>query len=234
MNRHEHSGRSAVGAAAGHLMPGWPAGGPSDGWVGTRELPGYRAGQVVVKLADLPGVAAHHLYFDLLLLDADGRTDDTHSGPCAAMQRGQSLDLRSRFVRVVAELLRHAPDAGRGLAGLGAALTHIREYGIEGARLAAAAQQLDVACSDAALAASLSHMLVLSLGEDEAHYVMQGVLHKLARIQVLDPATLQRSDADLNEQVSCVVRLLGRVRARRFLREATDFELLPSAEILGL
>ena len=34
-----------------------------DGWVGTRELPGYRAGPVVVKLADLPMVDAEHLYW---------------------------------------------------------------------------------------------------------------------------------------------------------------------------
>ena len=45
-------------------------GSPTDGWLGTRELPGYRAGRVVAKLDDLPAIDPDHLYFDLLLLDA--------------------------------------------------------------------------------------------------------------------------------------------------------------------
>jgi hypothetical protein len=234
MSQHPHSGRSALGAAAGHLLPGWASASASDGWVGTRELPGYRAGQVVVKLADLPGVAADHLYVDVLLLDGEGRTEDTNSGGCAAMHRRQPLEQRSRFVRVAAELLRHAPDVERGLASLGAPLAHIREQGIEGVHLAAAAQQLDVACSETALVASLAHMLVLSFGEDEAQAVMRGVLAKLARIKVLDEQNSLSNDAELTNQVGRVVRLLGKVRARRFLREATDFDLLPAAELFGL
>jgi hypothetical protein len=139
-----------------------------DGWVGTRELPGYRAGAVVVRLSDLPGVDATHLYFDLLLLDESGRTEETHSGPCPSLRRDQPLDQRSRFVRVVAELLRHAPDPERGLAGLGAALTFIRENGVDGPQLAAAAQRIDAGCSEPALVASLCHVLTLSFGEHDA------------------------------------------------------------------
>jgi len=197
-----------------------------DGWIGTRELPGYRAGAVVVKLADLPGVDADHLYLDVLRLGEDGRTDGNLSGPCPAMRRDLPLDARSRFVRVVAELLRHAPDAQRGLAGLGAAVALLRDNGIEGPQLAIAAQHLDAACTEDALAASLAHMLVLSLGEDEARAALAALLARL-----LPNA---RCDGVLVEQVALLVRRVGRAQARRRLREATDFELLPTPELLGL
>ena len=52
---------------------------PTDGWVGTPELPGSGVGNVIAKLDDLPLVDPDHLYFDLLLLDADGHTQDNHS-----------------------------------------------------------------------------------------------------------------------------------------------------------
>lgn len=204
-----------------------------DGWLGTHDEPGYRAGQVVVKLADLPVVDDRHLYLDLLLLDADGRIADSHSGPCPAMSRQRSAEQRARFVRVVAELLRHAPDAERGLAGLNGALTHLREQGIDGSRLALAAQQLDGACTDAALVASLTHVLDMSLGEEEARQALREALANLARSAPCE-ITRPEMDGELPTQVACVVRLIGRARARRYLREATDFELLPSAELLGL
>lgn len=65
------------GAGLRYFLPDPGAESSRDGWLGTPELPGFRAGQIVVKLADLPGVDAEHLYFDLLLLDADGRIDDS-------------------------------------------------------------------------------------------------------------------------------------------------------------
>ena len=206
----------------------WGASGPDaeDGWIGTRELPGYRAGAVVVKLADLPGLASDHLYLDVLRLGDHGRTEDNFSGPCPAMRRDQPLDARSRFVRVVAELLRHAPDSQRGLAGLGTAIALLRDNGIEGPQLAIAAQQLDALCSEDALAASLAHMLVLSLGEDEARATLTALLARLL------PKV--RCDGALVEQVGLLVRCIGRAQARRRLREATDFELLPTPELLGL
>lgn len=197
-----------------------------DGWVGTRELPGYRAGAVVVRLSDLPGVDAAHLYFDLLLLDASGRTEETHSGPCPCLRRDQPLDQRSRFVRVVAELLRHAPDPARGLAGLGAALTFIRENGVEGPHLAAAAQRIDAGCSEAALVASLCHVLTLSFGEQDAGASLDAVLS-----QVVPGVS---TSGELDEQVRLLVRCVGKAQARRRLRAATDFELLPSPDLLGV
>ena len=41
-------------------------------------------------------------------------------------------------------------------------------------------------------------------------------------------------DAELPERVACIVRVIGRARVRRYLREATDFDLLPTPELLGL
>lgn len=206
----------------------WRASGfdPEDGWIGTRELPGYRAGALIVKLADLPAIAAEHLYLDVLRLGDQGRIDDHLCGPCPVMRRDLPLDTRSRFVRVVAELLRHAPDAQRGLAGLGTAIALLREHGIEGPQLRLAAQQLDALCSEDALAACLSHMLVLSLGEEEARATLAALLARLL------PNV--RCDGGLVEQVGLLVRRTGRAQARRRLREATDFELLPTPELLGL
>jgi hypothetical protein len=162
------------------LRPTPPHRSPTDGWLGIRELPGYRAGSIVVKLDDLPGVDPDHLYFDLLLLDTGGHTQDYHSGPCYALGRRQSLDERSRFVRVVAELVRHAPGDDVGLTAIGQALTFIRERGIESDRLIMAAQLLDNVCGERAVSASLSYMLELSLGEEEAHLAMCEVVVDLA------------------------------------------------------
>lgn len=218
-----HPGPRDAADAAPWRRPGLEL---DDGWVGTRELPGYRAGAVVVRLADLPGVDADHLYLDVLRLGEAGRIEDNLSGPCPAMRRDHPLDARSRFVRVVAELLRHAPDPQRGLAGLGAAIALLRDNGVEGPQLAIAAQQLDAVCSEDALAASLAHMLVLSLGEEEA---VASVSTLLARLL---PNT--QCDGGLTEQVALLIRRVGRAQARRRLRDATDFDLLPTPELLGL
>ena len=218
-----HPGRQGDASAPPWRRPDWAS---DDGWLGTRELPGYRAGAVIVRLADLPGVDRDHLYLDVLRLGDDGQIDETVSGTCPALPRGQTLDTRSRFVRVVAELLRHASDPRGRLTGLGSAIAMLRERGVEGPQLMATAQQLDAACSEDALAASLSHMLVLSLGEDEALVTLDALLARL----------LPRAQAgnSLHEQVGLLVRRIGRAQARRRLREATDFDLLPTAELLGL
>lgn len=235
MSSQQYPALGALAPSSGGFTSPWHASErPDDGWIGTRELPGYRAGRIVAKLADLPGVDAQHLYFDLLLLDADGRTAETLSGPCAAMARDQALDERSRFVHVVAELLRHAADPARGLTGLASVLDFIRTHGIAGPKLAIAAQQLDSACSERALVASLGHMLRLSLGDDEAQEALRGVLASLARSDPLDGTAWRQRDSSLPEQVACVVRIVGKTRARRALRDATDFDLLPSPELLGL
>ena len=230
-----HPNPSSRGEAGVRPLAAEPGAEPSpDGWLGTDEEPGYRAGSVVVKLADLPVVDDRHLYLDLLLLDADGRIADSHSGACPAMHRGVGAESRARFVRVVAELLRHAPDEERGLTSLNAALTTLREQGIDGARLALVTQQLDGACSEASLAASLTRVLVLSLGEDEARAALRPVLANLARSAQPGDMDWPDGDSELLRQVCCIIHTMGRARARRYLREVTDFELLPTAELLGL
>lgn len=206
---------------------------PTDGWLGTPELPGYRAGNVVARLADLPEVDAEHLYFNLLLLDGHGELQDHHSGPCPSLARGRTVEERSRFVRVVAELLRHAPSEDRGLTALGQALSFIRERGVEADRLLLAAQLLDDVSTEDAVAASLCQLLALSLGEDEAARVLAELIAPLA--QRPSAAGLARPDAqDLPAQVAYVVRAVGKTRARHYLRQLIDFRLVPTPDILGL
>lgn len=227
--------RRRGGAAAGGPLRA--AAGPQpkdDGWIGTPEWPGYRAGRIVAKLADLPGVDDRHPYLDLLLLGDAGRTEDTLAGPCLALARDGAIDERSRYVRTVAELMRHAADPALGLAGLQTAFDFIREHGLEGERLAAAAQQLDAACTERALVACLGATLELCLGTDEAHEAMRRLLQRVARGRALDDAAWRARDGELPEQIAVVVRLLGKAQARRALREATDFDLLPTPELLGL
>jgi hypothetical protein len=224
---------------------------PTDGWLGIRELPGYRAGNIVAKLDDLPEVDPDHLYFDLLLLDACGRTQDYHSGPCHALARRQSLDERSRFVRVVAELVRHVPSDDVGLPAISQALTFIRERGVESDRLIIAAQLLDNVCSERAVTASLSHMLELLLGEEEARHAMCEVVADVARFsgsalpgaeaagaQVSsssnDNCASSISESGLAVQVSYLVRAVGKTRARSYLRDAIYFEMVPTPALLGI
>lgn len=211
----------------------------TDGWLGTLELPGYRAGPVVARLEELPDVDPDHLYFDLLLLDAGGRTEDYHSGACRALARRQSIDQRSRFVRLAAELVRHAAGEDRDLTVLGQALSFIRERGVETERLITAAQLLDNVCSEQAVTASLHHLLELSLGADEATLVMSDVVKDLVRRTGAEAADTRRQARDINaaglaQQVSYVVRTVGKARARHYLREATDFELVPRPDMFGL
>lgn len=227
--------QSSRGAAGVRPLVAEPGAEPSpDGWLGTHDEPGYRAGQIVAKLADLPVVDERHLYLDLLLLDAQGLIADSHSGPCAALPRTLGAEARARFVRVTAELLRHAPDPERGFAGLNGALSTLRELGVDGTHLALVAQQLDAVCSDAALADALSHMLTASLGEEEARRAVAEVVARLAAHARRTHEPWPGTHEDLPAQVLCVVRVIGRARARRYLREATDFDLLPTPELLGL
>jgi hypothetical protein len=225
-----------------------PHRGPTDGWLGTPELPGYRAGNVVAKLDDLPQVDADHLYFDLLLLDADGALQDSLSGPCRALARARPNEERSRFVRVVAELVRHVPGDARGLSAIGQAIGLLRHVGIDKDRLMLAAQLIDDACSEAAVVASLVHMLELSLGADEAPRVLADVVADVAQrpapptngsrarppaaATVDDPARVNA--AGLPAQVAYIARRLGKAQLRRSLRDATDFALVPTPELLGV
>lgn len=221
----------------------------SDGWLGTRELPGYRAGNVVARLADLPAVDPDHLYFNLLLLDAEGQLQDHHSGPCLSMDRRYSVDERSRYVRVVAELMRHAPSDDRGLSAIGQALHFVRDRGIQGDRLLLAAQLVDEACSEDAVVVNLAHMLTLSLGEDEATRELASVLQQMAaaatppmRAHGIQPVTAASAAVTgavpdkpgLQAQVRCVVRWVGKAQARRFLRNRIGLALVPTPDLLGV
>ncbi len=221
----------------------------TDGWLGTPEFPGYRAGSVVARLDHLPQVYPEHLYFHLVLLDPGGQLQDSHSGPCYAISRRQPPQERSCFVRVVAELLRHAPSQDRGLSGVGQALTLIREQGVEIERLRLAAQLLDDVCSESAVVASLIDLLEMTLGPDEAPRSMNAVVEDLARdsgFGALDVTGLRQSHpelagyagvidgSDLVTQVSFVVATIGKARARRYLRNAIDFEMVPMPQMLGV
>jgi len=220
----------------------------TDGWLGTLELPGYRAGKVVAKLDDLPAVDPHHLYLDLLLLDTRGRIQDHHSGPCLALLRQRSLDDRSRYVRVVAELFRHAPDDERGLSAIGQALSFIRECGVGTDRLMVVADLLDRICSEQAVTASLQQVLELSLGEEEARRTMRELVGNVARSSGFgdfDPHPPTVPDdfdsrlQDLHEgglavQVSFLVHTIGKTRARHFLRQATDFVMVPKPDMFDV
>lgn len=220
-----------------------------DGWLGTPELPGYRAGNVVARLSDLPDVDADHLYFNLLLLDADGQLQDLHSGPCPTMHRQLAIADRSRYVRVVAELVRHAPSDDRGLSALGPALNFLRERGIQGDRLMLAAQLLDDTSSDAAVVANLVHLLTLSLGADEARREIDAVLDQLPsasssaapraqgrNVAAVGPATdpVPPGPAGLTVQVTRLVQRLGKAKARRYLRSHIDLALVPDPHSLGV
>lgn len=220
-----------------------------DGWLGTPELPGYRAGNVVARLDDLPRVDPDHFYFDLLLLDAGGHMQDNHSGPCRALPHQRTPDERSRFVRVVAELVRHAAEDADGLAAISQPLCFLRERGVGADRLALAAQLLDDVSGEGAVVASLTQLLQLSLGADEAQLALCEVVSALAmrsgwhgyrahRSRIpddegqVDVGRINHSGLAL--QVPYIVRTVGKTHARRFLRDVMAFELLPLPDVLGV
>ena len=228
-------------------------GSSADGWVGSKDLPGYRAGKIVVQLANLPQVDPDHLYLDLLLLDASGQTEDAHSGPCRALEGHHSIEERARFVRVVAELLRHAVDEEKGLAAFGQALTFIRERGVETDKLVFVAQLLDAACSEHAVTESLNNMLELLLGKEVARRTISGVVDGLARESGSGRFGSEDSEASresglfdidslisginrsgLNGQLSYIVRTVGKLRARSYLHAVTNIDLVPQAAMFGL
>jgi hypothetical protein len=221
----------------------------TDGWLGTPDFPGYRAGNVVAWLNDLPEVYPEHCYFDVVLLDGGGRLQDSHSGPCYAIPRQRPPHERSSFVRVVAELLRHAASRELGFSAMGQALAVIREQGVDIDHIRLAAQLLDDASSDAAVIASLNDLLELSLGAEEAVRSMSTVVADLAQesgwgaLEALGRQQACAEDAgdgtrtaerDLTSQVSFVVATVGKARARRYLRAAINFDLLPMPQMLGV
>ncbi len=138
---------------------------------------------------------------------------------------------------LVAELVRHAPDTSTGLASFAPAMSLICEYGVAVPILSIAAQLLDTACSERAVTLSLHHMLVLSLGDDDAETTVNRLVAKI------DPASLPAAERPLHvdrfgdpvlERLACIVRGVGKDRARRFLRNAIDFPMVPTPGMFGV
>jgi hypothetical protein len=150
-----------------------------------------------------------------------------------------------RFVRVVAELVRHVSLDTRGLAPIGQALRLIRERGVEAAGLAIAAQLIDTFCDEDVIVASLMQALELSLGSAKHRggcvtwsrgWPASRGFGELDDGGVL---TTTQSAGDgarqrLNAQVLYVVRTVSKVRARHYLREMTDCTLIPTPDLLGV
>jgi hypothetical protein len=221
----------------------------TDTWLGTPELPGYRANNVVARLEDHPQVDCDHLYFHLLLLDGNSQLQDNHSGPCLALERRQSLPDRIRFVRVVAELVRFSPSEDLGLSAIGQALTLVREAGVDRDRLLVAAQMLDIACSEEAVIASLTQLLRLTLGVHDARRAIFDVAAGMGRRPDLAAAgaadrglptvdvcrkAVPTDESSLHGQMSYIVRAVGKSHARRYLQGLMASDLVPLPHILGV
>ena len=202
-----------------------------DGWMGTPQFPGYRAGSVIVRLSYLPQVAQQQLYLDVLLLDRNGRTCEALSGACSSLGIAASPDARSRFVCLIAELLRHAGDDERRFGAIAPAVAQLRELGVERAPLMAAAKVLDVACSEACVIDSLADMLEHSLGEDDAQRTAAEILDRLVRTRVIHAGGPADGSLALKEQLAALVRGLGKHRIRHVLRMSTMFDLVPQVEM---
>ena len=102
------------------------------------------------------------------------------------------------------------------------------------------------------MVASLTHLLELSLGADEAGRTMCDAVAGVARGSGTGPGGAEASgrpqpapgDLDrrvdginrngLAAQVWYVVRALGKARARHYLREITDFEMVPKPGMFGV
>jgi hypothetical protein len=143
------------------------------------------------------------------------------------------LDERSRFVRLVAELVRHVVQQDRTLAGVDHALAIVCERGVDLYSLIEAAQAMDAAASERAVAASLCALLDHMLGEPEARRAVADVIAKLDAQDAAEVGTdlLSQVATDLLSQVALVVRMAGKRQARRVLGDALYYELVPQAEL---
>ncbi len=203
----------------------------SDGWTGTPEFPGYRAGRIVTRLSHLPAVAPDQLYLDVLLLDHRGHTLDVQGGSCASLGLQSSAEARARFVCVIAELMRHASDDVSQFGAMAAALALLRELGVDRGPLMAAAKLIDQASTEQAVVDSLAELLVMHLGEDEAQRSLADHLVRLARNRVIHPELRLAASATLQQQLALLVRALGKHRARHVLRMAEHLDLVPDVDM---
>lgn len=195
----------------------------NSGWIGTLDLPGFRADAVVTKLGMLPAVAPDHFYLDVLLLDGGGRTEDNRSGACPGMPTDCPLDLRSRFVRVVAELLAPAAADPTGLAGVGTALDLLRERGVNETTVVTAVRVLHASLCERAAALSMLWLLRECLGQDEARRTAREAVQRL---------NADSAGRRLDDHVLAVLRAVGKAAAWRYLSGIAGVELVPTAALL--
>lgn len=224
-------------AAKDVAAPAWDWRGPRsrpshlDGWLGTPAFPGYRAGRSVVRLSHQPRTAPNHLYSEWHLLDALGKTSDALQGACICLPLTSSVEARSRFVCVSAELLRHAAADDFQFGGVAQVVAQLRELGVERAPLMAAARLLDVASSEESVIESLADMLVHSFGEDEARSTLDTIVARLVRSRHVGADLHAPASSNLREQLMLLVHGLGKHRVRHVLRMGSDFDLLPQIEM---
>ena len=204
-----------------------------DGWLGTPQFPGYRAGHIIARLSYLPLVAADQLYLDVLLLDSAGRIGDAIGGVCASLGVGAAPRARSRFVCVTAELLRHVGTDALRFSAIGQTVAQLREFGVDRGPLMAAAKLLDIVCSEASVVESLLDMLVLSLGEEDAERSVVEIQARLVRNRTISGDHQCDDGCTLREHLALLVRSLGKHRARHILRMGTMFDLVPEVEMYG-
>lgn len=226
----------ATGVAPGAVLWREPRHRPSylDGWLGTPDFPGYRAGRIVVRLSPPTRVAPGLLYGEAHLLDAQGKTCDAVRGACACLPLSATIEARSRFVCVSAELLCHAADDGLRFGAIAQVVAQLRDQGVGRAPLMAAARLLDVASSEESVIESLADMLVSSFGEDEARPALDDIVARLVRTRHVNQELRAPMAASLGEQLMLLVRGLGKHRVRHVLRMASDFDLLPQIEMYRL
>lgn len=205
-----------------------------DGWLGTPDFPGYRAGRIVVRLYAPAPVAPGLLYGEALLLDAQGKTCDALRGACACLPLSATIEARSRFVCMSAELLRHAADDVLRFDAMAQVAAQLREQGVGRAPLMAAARLLDVVSSEESVIESLADMLVSSFGEDEARPALDDIVARLIRTRHVNQELRAPMAASLDEQLMLLVHGLGKHRVRHVLRMGSDFDLLPQIEMYRL
>ena len=226
----------ATGVASDALLWHEPRHRPSylDGWQGTPDFPGYRAGRIVVRLSAPTPVAPGLFHGEALLLDVQGKTCDALRGACACLPLSATIEARSRFVCISAELLCHAADGGLRFGAIAQVVAQLRDQGVGRAPLMAAARLLDVASSEESVIESLTDMLVSSFGEDEARTALDDIVARLIRTRHVNPEMRAPMAASLAEQLLLLVGSLGKHRVRHVLRMGSDFDLLPQIEMYRL
>ena len=170
-------------------------------------------------------------FCDALLLDGDERACDALRGTCVSLPLDAPPELRSGFVCLGAELLRHAFPGASRFGAIELVVSHLCAQGVGRASLMVAARLLDTASGEEAVVDSLTDMLVRSLGAEEARPALDHFVARLVRSRLVNPALRATPEASLPEQLSLLVNGLGKQRARHVLRMGSDFDLVPRIEM---